>query len=625
MTLPEKSGPLREKLRRLPDKPGIYLMKNASGEIIYVGKAVSLKNRVRSYFQAGQKLSPKVLGMVKHIDDLDYILTDSEVEALILENNLIKKHRPKYNIRLKDDKTYPYLKVTVDEDFPRIFMTRRVLRDGAKYYGPYTDIGAVKETLHILRKIFPLRTCKKKSVEREKRPCLNYHIKQCLAPCAGKVEPARYGGMVREISLFLEGRQEDLIKQLGAEMEKAAAELQFERAAELRDRVQALQKVVEKQKIVTGDLADQDVIAMAREGEETCVQAFFIRGGKLLGREHYILDETGGLSGGEVLNAFIKQYYNQVEYIPGEILLPCPLEEEEVITLWLGEKRGGRVRFRIPQRGEKLRLLELVEKNAAEQLAHHRAQREREQARTLGAMDELQLALSLPGRPWRIECFDISNTQGTESVGSMVVFERSIPKNEDYRRFKIKTVEGPNDFASMQEVIRRRFSRALKEQEAIKTGKLAEEKAKFAVLPDLVIIDGGKGQLNAAREAMRELGFGAVPTFGLAKENEWLFAENRPDPIILARNSEGLYLIQRVRDEAHRFAITYHRKLRGQRNLRSLLDDIPGVGPKRRKALLEHFRSMTRLKQAAVDELAEVDGISRALAEEIFEYFQSED
>jgi len=618
MTIPEK-------LRRLPDKPGIYLMKNAGGEIIYVGKAVSLKNRVRSYFQAGQNLSPKVRSMVSHVTDLDYILTDSEVEALILENNLIKKHRPKYNIRLKDDKTYPYLKVTVDEDYPRVLMTRRVLRDGAKYYGPYTDVGAVKDTLHILRKLFPLRTCKKKSVEREKRACLNYHIKQCLAPCAGRIDPARYGEMVREISLFLEGRQEDLIKQLSAEMEKAAAELSFERAAELRDRLLALQKVVEKQKIVTCDLGDQDVIAMVREGDESCMQVFFIRGGKLLGREHYILDETAGLADGEVLNAFIKQYYNQVEYVPGEILLPGVLEEEGVIASWLAEKRGGRVRFRVPRRGEKLRLLELVEKNAAEQLANHRAQREREQARTIGAMDELQLALGLPDRPWRIEGFDISNTQGTESVGSMVVFERGMPKNQDYRRFKIKTVEGPNDFASMQEVIRRRFSRALKEQADAKSGKLAEEKAKFAVIPDLVIIDGGKGQLNAAREAMRELGFSAVPTFGLAKENEWLFTEDRSEPIILARNSEGLYLIQRVRDEAHRFAVTYHRMLRGQRNLRSLLDDIPGVGPKRRKALLEHFRSMSRLKQATVDELTTIDGISRSLAEDIFEHFQSEE
>lgn len=618
MTIPEK-------LRQLPDKPGIYLMKNTAGEIIYVGKAISLKNRVRSYFQAGQNLSPKVRSMVSHIVDLDYILTDSEVEALILENNLIKKHRPKYNIRLKDDKTYPYLKVSVDEEFPRVFMTRRVLRDGARYYGPYTDIGAVRDTLYILRRIFPLRTCKKKSVEREKRPCLNYHIRQCLAPCAGKIDPVRYREMVREICLFLEGRQEDLIKQLSAEMEKAAAELQFERAAELRDRVQALRKIVEKQKVVTCDFADQDVIAIAREGDEACVQIFFIRGGKLLGREHYILDETAGLGDGEVLNAFSKQYYNQVEYIPGEILLPGALEEEEVIGLWLSEKRGGRVRFKFPRRGEKLRLLELVQKNAAEELAHHRAQREREQARTLGAMDELQLALGLPDRPRRIECFDISNTQGTESVGSMVVFEGGMPKNQDYRRFKIKTVEGPNDFASMQEVIRRRFSRALQEAADVNVGKLAEEKAKFAVLPDLVIIDGGKGQLNAAREAMQELGFSAISTFGLAKENEWLFAEGRTDPIILARNSEGLYLIQRVRDEAHRFAITYHRKLRGQRSLKSLLDDIPGVGPKRRKALREHFRSMTRLKQASVDELAEVDGISRALAEDIFEYFQSEE
>ncbi len=618
MTIPEK-------LRQLPDNPGIYLMKNAAGEIIYVGKAVSLKNRVRSYFQAGQNHSIKVRIMVSHIADLDYILTDSEVEALILENNLIKEHRPKYNIRLKDDKTYPYLKVTVDEEYPRIYMTRRVVRDGARYFGPYTDSGAVRDTLHVLRKTFPLRTCKKKSLEKERRPCLNYHIGQCLAPCAGKLEPARYRGMVRDVTLFLEGRQEDLIRQLSAEMEQAAHELQYERAAELRDRVRALQKVVEKQKIVSGDLADQDVMAIAREGDQTCAQIFFVRGGKLLGREHYMLDETSGLTDRDVINAFIKQYYNQVAYIPGEILVPCTLQEEEVISLWLGEKRGSRVRFRVPRRGEKLRLLELVQKNAAEQLAHYRALQAREQARTYGAMDELQLALGLPERPERMECFDISNTQGTESVGSMVVFEHGMPKNQDYRRFKIKTVQGPNDFASMQEVIRRRFSRALKEQADVREGKLAEEKAKFAVLPDLIIIDGGKGQLSAAREAMQDLGFGAIPTFGLAKENEWLFTEDQSQPIVLARNSEGLYLVQRVRDEAHRFAVTYHRQLRGQRSLRSQLDEIPGIGPKRRKALLEHFRSMARLKQATVDELAAVDTISRPLAEEIFEYFHNEE
>lgn len=616
---------LAEKLKRLPDNPGVYLMKNGSGDIIYVGKAVSLKNRVRSYFQSSRNHSPKVVSLVSQISDFEYILTDSEVEALILECNLIKKHRPRYNVRLVDDKTYPYLKVTVDEVFPRIYMTRKVIRDGSKYYGPYTDVGALRETMNLLKRIFPLRTCKQKSVKNQERPCLNFHIKRCLAPCAGKVEEAVYKEMITSICLFLEGRQEDLVKSLTKQMEEAAENLEFERAAGIRDQIKALEKVVEKQKIVLADLNDQDVITLAREGELACVVVFFIRGGKLMGREHFILEETAELSEAEILTTFVKQYYIEAQYVPKEIVLPEDLTEAEVIAVWLEQKRGSKVFLRVPKRGEKAKLVEMAAKNAAEELAQHRAQEEQARLRIQGALMGLKTYLELKATPRRIECYDISNIQGTETVASMVVFVDGKPRNDLYRRFKIKTVEGPNDFASMQEVIDRRFSRAVKEKKDIEEGKLEQAKAKFAELPNLVIIDGGKGQLNAAREIMRGLGFAAVETFGLAKENEWLFAEGNPDPIILPRNSESLYMVQRIRDEAHRFAITYHRNLRGKKSLKSILDDIPGVGAKRRKALLEHFRTIAKLRSATADEISQVPGVPYNVAEAIYEHFQQEE
>lgn len=616
---------LAEKIKRLPDSPGVYIMKNASGEVIYVGKAVSLKNRVRSYFQSSRSHSPKVVSLVSQVTGMDYILTDSEVEALILECNLIKKHRPRYNVRLIDDKTYPYLKVTLDEKYPRVFMTRRVVRDGARYYGPYTDAGALRDTLHLLKRVFPLRTCKQKSLEAQKRPCLNSHIGRCLAPCAGKVEPGQYLNMIRNVCLFLEGRQEDLIKQLTKSMEQAAENLDFEGAARLRDGIKALGKVAEKQKIVSSDPTDRDVIALAREGENACVAVLFIRGGKLLGRERFILPDTREMSDSEVLTAFVEQYYMQVEYIPREILLPAVITDTGVVSAWLDRKRGSRVSLTVPRRGEKAALVEMAAKNAAEELAQHRAREEQAKARIEGALLGLKEYLDLPALPRRIECYDISNIQGAESVGSMVVFSNGLPRNDLYRRFRIKTVAGPNDFASMQEVMRRRFGRALKEIAAITEGRLERVRARFAELPSLVIIDGGKGQLNAAREVMRELGLASVPAFGLAKEHEYLYGEGNPEPVILPRNSESLYLIQRIRDEAHRFALAYHRNLRGKRSVKSILDDIPGVGPKRRKALLENFRSLARLRNATVDEIAGVPGINRSVAEAVYEFFQQED
>ncbi|MDA8226985.1 MAG: excinuclease ABC subunit UvrC [Desulfitobacterium hafniense] len=662
---------LENKLKLLPDKPGVYLMKNAQGQIIYVGKARSLKSRVRSYFQSIKNMLPKVQALVSHIEDLEYIITDSEVESLILECNLIKKHRPKYNIRLRDDKTYPYLKVTVNEEYPRVVITRTVKKDGARYFGPFTSGGAVNETLKLLKKVFPLRGCKRSVLPPTGRPCLNFHIKRCLAPCTGQVDRDSYLAMIKDILLFLEGRQEDLADRLKAKMEEAAENLEFEKAAELRDQLRAIEKVVEKQKMVSTDLEDQDVIAMARGFDEALIQIFYVRGGKLMGSDHHLLQGTDEMSRAEVMTAFVKQFYAQVEYVPKEILVSEEIEELEIIEEWLKDKKGARVYIRTPRRGDKLKLVEMAGKNALQTLEQYNAELERKQAMTSGAVAELQQYLGLEKAPNRIECYDISNIQGAETVASMVVFEAGEPKNSDYRRFKIKTVEGPNDFASMQEVIGRRFRRQLsavscqqKQPSAISCQlsalgqgvELEEDGAdehqsqaasqtpgggpeatsyqlqatsyaqspatSFSRLPDLVIIDGGKGQLNAARAVMKELGFGDIPTYGLAKEFEHLFGEGNPDPIILPRNSKALYLVQRIRDEAHRFAITYHRKLRDKRNLRSVLEDIPGVGSKRKQALLKHFGSLAKIKKASLEELAGAPGMNKGVAQEVWEFFQ---
>lgn len=662
---------LEEKLKSLPEQPGVYLMKDAEGKVIYVGKAVILKNRVRSYFQNSAGHSPKVRAMVAKIADLEYILTDSEVEALILECNLIKKHHPNYNIMLRDDKQYPYLKVTINEEFPRVMITRNVRRDQAKYYGPFTSSGAVQETLKLLKKLFPLRTCKKAVLVPNGRPCLNHHIKRCMAPCAGLVSKEVYAGMVREICLFLEGRQDTLIKELEKKMQEAAEAMEFERAAVLRDQINALNKVVERQKIVAPDHQDRDIIAMARGIDEVCVVVFFVRCGKLNGRQPYFLEGADDLRRSEVITAFVKQYYSQVEFIPAEVLLGESLEEAEVISAWLREKRGGKVVVQTPKRGTKKELVEMAAKNALQELEQRSAQLVREKERTEGAVLELQKYLGLEVPPWRMECYDISNTQGTESVGSMVVFEGGKPSNKLYRRFRIKTVEGPNDFASMQEVLGRRFKRAaavqavgpadqqvtvpdqgqtpertsapeqvseqtsapqqVSEQTSApeQTSEITSAPQQTSVLgpwtlPDLIIIDGGKGQLSAAREVMHSLGFSGVPTFGLAKEEELLFTEGRSEPIILPRGSKALYLVQRIRDEAHRFALEYHRSLRGKRNLHSVLEDIPGIGSKRKQALYKHFGSLAKIRNASPEELAAVPGMTMTSAREVWEFFQSE-
>lgn len=605
-----------EKLERLPDKPGVYLMLDERGKVIYVGKASSLKNRVRSYFRSGQSQPAKVKALVQHIADVEYIVTDTEIEALILENNLIKKHRPKYNVSLKDDKTYPYLKVTTNEEFPRIMVTRSMQKDGARYFGPYTRVGAMHETLKLLRRLFPIRSCKQATLERNDRPCLNAHIDRCLAPCSGQITRDEYAEVVKEAILFLEGKQEKLIKRLRERMEQAAERLQFEKAAELRDQITALEQVLARQKIVSSDQEDRDVVAMARGEGQVCVQVFFVRGGKITGREHFFMIGTDQMSRQEVMTAFVKQYYNRVDHVPKEILLQDALEDEDVIGGWLSQKRGNKVTLAVPKRGEKLKLVEMVAKNALLVLEEEELLQRKKKMVVQEALLELQQRLGLPCLPRRIECYDISNIQGSDSVGSMVVFENGIPKNSDYRRFKIKTVQGPDDFASMYEVIARRFARARQEQQE-PDGK---KQAKFARLPDMVLIDGGKGQLNAARQAMKRLEVAYIPTFGLAKEEELLFSEGKPDPIRLPRDSESLFLLQRIRDEAHRFAVSYHRQVRDKNIRRSILDEIPGIGPKRKKALLRHFGSVTAIRQATLEEIAAVEGMNMVLAETVYHY-----
>ncbi|OPX88761.1 excinuclease ABC subunit UvrC [Pelotomaculum sp. PtaB.Bin117] len=614
---------LEEKLKLLPAKPGVYLYRNADGEIIYVGKALSLKNRVRSYFQAGAQHQPKTKVMLEKVAGLDYIVTDSEVEALILEQNLIKEHRPRYNVLLKDDKSYPYLKITLNESYPRVQITRRHVKDGSRYFGPYTRVGAVNETLRLLKKIFPFRSCKQREPAARERPCLNHHIKRCLGPCCGLTDRETYRAMINEVCLFLEGRQEDLIKHLTARMEEAAGNLEFEKAAVLRDQLRSVREVIEKQKIISNGFEDQDVIAMARAFDEACVMVFFVRGGKLIGRDHFILKGTEDLSRAEVLGAFIKQYYTGIDFIPREVLLSESVEEEKaVIEEWLTGRKGVRVFLKTPSRGEKKKLVEMVAKNALLTLEQVQSDGAAQGEEAAAALTELAGALALERPPRRLECYDISNTQGTGSVASMVVFEEGKPARDQYRRFKIRTVTGPDDYASMQEVLRRRFTRALEEKKLFSTGQISSKEAKFYRLPDLVIVDGGKGQLAAARRVMRELGLEKIPAYGLAKEEELLFGEGQPDPVALPPDSRALYLLQRLRDEAHRFAVTYHRNLRGKAGLKSLLDEVEGIGEVRRRALLKAFGSISGIEKASLADLTAVKGMNKKAALAIYAFFR---
>ena len=594
-----------EKLQLLPDSPGVYIMKDAQGRIIYVGKAVVLKNRVRQYFQSQRNHSPKVRAMVAKVADFETILTGSEVEALILECNLIKKHRPRYNISLKDDKTYPYIKVTLQENYPRAFVTRRVLKDGARYFGPYTNVGAVHESLRLLRRLFPLRSCRHMDA---KRPCLEHHIKRCLAPCTGQVDPEEYMDMIRSVCLFLEGRTGSVEKELEKRMLEAADAFRFELAARLRDQLLAVRKISEKQNIVTGS-GDQDAIGLARSEYGVCVQVFFIRAGKMIGREHFLLSGSEQEDDEALLTAFLKQYYHRATFIPREILLPCILREQALLEEWLSERRQTRAALVCPQRGTKRDIVRMAANNAEKYLSDEAARLRLADEQTIGAVRELGQYLHLPQPPVRMECFDISHMQGSETVASMVVFEEGAPKKSDYRRFKIKSAEGkPDDFLSMREVTMRRYG-----------------KPEVENMPDLIIIDGGKGQLSSALQIIRGAGHLQVPVVGLAKQFEYIFTEGQSEPVILPRHSQALYLVQRIRDEAHRFAITYHRKLRGKRNLVSVLDHIEGIGPKRRKALWDHFGTLARIREAGVEEMAAIDGMNLPAAQAVYNFFAARD
>lgn len=606
---------ISDKLALLPDKPGVYLFKDQADQIIYIGKALSLRSRVRSYFQAGAQHTAKVQALVQKIKDLDFIITDNEVEALILESNLIKQHQPWYNIRIKDDKHYPYLKLPLLEPYPRLQVARRISKDGAKYYGPYPSASAMRDTMKVIRRLFPLCTCKQPLTgEPAGRPCLNSHIGRCLGPCTGSISPERYREVVAAVDMFLAGRYEELAGRLQTQMQQAAEDLFFERAAELRDQLQSVQQVMEKQKMISAGLEDRDVVALARGVEETCISVFFIRQGRTVGRRNFFLTGTDELSRGEVLIAFVKQYYAEQPEIPPEVVLADqpPAEEAAVVADWLLAKRGHKVQLTVPKRGPKKQLVEMVEKNATMALEERFAQVMSEGQLLQSALQELALYLGLSTAPRRIECYDISNISGTESVGSMVVMLDGKAARDEYRRFKIRGIEGPNDFAMMQQVLARRLRR------------VQLDDAKFSDLPDLIIVDGGKGQLSSARQVMEGMGFGFLPTVGLAKENEWLYRPGESDPVILPRQSQSLYLVQRIRDEAHRFAITYHRQLRAKRQVASWLEGCPGIGESRRKALLKSFGSLQKIKTAEVAELAAVPGMTQQAAESLYLYVRQE-
>lgn len=612
---------LKERLSSIPTKPGVYLLKDDNGNVIYVGKAVNLRSRVRSYFHASADPSPKTHYLRQDIADLDFIVTASEVEALILECNLIKKHQPRYNVRLKDDKRYPYIKITWQEPYPRIYMVRQMQDDGAKYYGPFTATWAVSQTLDLLRKIFPYLTCKREITGQDKRPCLYYHIGRCPGPCIGAVSQEEYRTQVSQICRFLEGKAEEIIDELRAQMMAASEKLEFERAAALRDQIGALERVIERQRVVSSALADEDVIALARQNGDACVQVFFIRRGKLIGREYFVLEGTADEDERQIMTSFVKQFYNKAAYVPPEILLQSEIDEAAIIQAWLKSKRGSGVTLKVPRRGQKKDLVQMAAENAAETLAHLRAQWLLDESKSVEALAELQEHLALPQPPSRIECYDISDIQGQAATGSMVVFVKGVPRKSDYRRFQIRTVAGADDYAMMQEVLRRRLRRATASPELQAEGKASAHEEAWAILPDLIVVDGGKGQLNAALEVLEEYGLKeTVPVVGLAKEREEIFLPGRSDPILLPRGSRGLSLLQRIRDEAHRFALQYHRHLREKKTLLSTLEEIPGIGPKRRQALLQHFGSLESIREATVEELMAVPGMTRQAAEQVREH-----
>lgn len=610
-------------LKNLPDKPGVYLMKNSLGEVIYVGKAKILKNRVKSYFQNSKNHSEKVRVMVKNIAEFEYIVTDSEMEALILECNLIKKYSPKYNILLKDDKFYPFIKITTKDDFPRVFVTRNFAKDGSKYFGPYTNGAAVYETINLIYKIFPLRTCKLAIKENGDtvRPCLNYHIKKCFGPCGGHIGKEEYGKMIKDIIDILSGKETYVTKMLKTEMENAAENLEFEKAASLRDKILAIEAIVEKQKIFKTMEGDEDFINIDQDEKDSCIQVFFSRDGKILGREHFIFENTANESIAEILEEFIASFYGGTAKVPKTIYVP-EINEVELMEEYLTIKRGSKVWIKVPQKGQKKDMLEMVKNNAKITLEKFKDKYLKDKEMNRISLQELQNLLELDEWPTRIEAYDISNIQGVDSVGTMVVFEEGRAKNSDYRRFKIKTVKGANDYDSMREILTRRFNHGLEEVKAIQERNLKLSAGKFSNFPDLIMMDGGKGQVNIALEVLESLNIN-IPVCGLVKDDKHqtrgIVYNNKE--LIINRSSNLMQLIRRIQDEVHRFAITYHRSLRDKRTLHSILDDIPYVGEKRRRALLLKFGSVDNIKKATIEELLETPSIDKKSAESIFIYF----
>ena len=606
---------LEATLKRLPDRPGVYLMKDARGTVIYVGKAQSLRSRVRSYWQnqTGGGESQLIRSVIDRIADVEYTMTDSVSEALLLEINLVKRYRPRYNVRLKDDKSYPFIKITLADDFPRVERTRKLPADGSRYFGPYASASSVDEAMNLIRRIFPFRTCNLDIHEGRaaiERPCLLYHIKRCQAPCVGYIDKADYRAQIAQIEMFLEGRQETVARELTRQMQAASEATEYERAAALRDKLKAIERTMESQKMAAHAATEEDVLGLARQDTQAAVQLFAVRGGKMVGRDVFLLDAPRETGDATVLAGFVQQYYVRATSVPPEVLVPLPPEDASELETLLAARRGAAVHLRVPRRGEKRELMALAERNATETLAREHARWLADQGKTLAALEELAEALALPAVPLRIECYDISNFQGAQSVGSMVVFEEGRPRTGEYRRFRIKDVKGANDFASHQEVLRRRFKRA-------RTGEEGKEEELRWLLPDLVVIDGGKGQLSAAKVVLDELGYHDLAVVGIAKEREEIFLPDRDDPVLLPTTSAALYLMQRLRDEAHRFAVTYHRSLRARAATRSAFDDLPGVGPKRRAALLRVFGSARRVREAPLEQVAAVPGIGPALAAKI--------
>ena len=608
---------IQEELKKLPGKPGVYLMHDEKDAIIYVGKAISLKNRVRQYFQSSRNKGAKIEQMVTHISRFEYIVTDSELEALVLECNLIKEHRPKYNTMLMDDKSYPFIKVTVNEPFPRVMLARQMKKDKAKYFGPYTSAGAVKDTIELIRKLYHIRSCNRslpKDIGKE-RPCLNYHIHQCQAPCQGYISQEEYRKSIDEVVRFLKGHYDLVLKELEEKMMAASDSLEFEKAIEYRELLTSVQKVAQKQKITDTAGDDRDIIAMASEGEDAVVQVFFIRSGRLIGRDHFYLKSAENDTEGEILSSFIKQFYAGTPYIPAELMLPEEIEDQDIIEEWLTARRERRVHLRIPKKGTKEKLVELAQKNAQMVLKNDRERLKREEGRTIGAVKELEKILGLKGII-RMEAYDISNTNGFDSVGSMVVYEHGKPKRNDYRKFKIKTVQGPDDYASMNEVLTRRFGHGLREQQE------ESETGGFQIFPDLIMMDGGRGQVNIALEVLEKLHL-HIPVCGMVKDDNHrtrgLYFNNTELPI--DRNSECFRLITRIQDEAHRFAITFHRQLRSKGQVHSVLDDIPGVGPARRKDLMRCFENIDAIRNATVEELKELPSMNEKSAQEVYKFF----